>query len=157
MYSEVAYFAEHPESLQQLNDQPELVTRATEELIRYFSPLTHMGRVVTKDTEVCSHAAKEDSRVSLCWASANRDETVFEKPNEVILDRKLNPHVGFGFGIHKCLGATHARQIMKVLLRQLSKSVSSIEIISQKENIEDWGAHHRKVGYDNLVVNFKKK
>ncbi|MEM8894118.1 MAG: cytochrome P450, partial [Bacteroidota bacterium] len=152
----IAYFAAHPSSLDRLRKEPEITTKAVEELVRYFSPLTHMGRVVTEDTEVCAHAAKADSRVSLCWASANRDAATFENPNEVMLDRKVNPHVAFGFGIHKCLGATHARLILRTLLGILAEKVSSIEVLDFKENIEDWQEFKRKVGYDSLQVKFNK-
>ncbi|WP_341220713.1 cytochrome P450 [Polaribacter atrinae] len=153
----IAYFAEHPESLEKLKSEPEILNKAVEELIRYFSPLTHMGRVVTEDTQVCEHAVKADSRISLCWASANRDERTFENPNEIVLDRKVNPHVAFGFGTHNCLGATHARQIMRILLTTLSEKVASIDIINYKENIEELGEFKRKVGYDELTVKFNKK
>lgn len=153
----IAYFSEHPESLTRLQKEPEITGRAVEELIRYYSPLTQMGRVVTEETQVCEHAIKADSRISLCWASANRDETVFENPNDVVLDRKLNPHVSFGFSHHNCLGATHARQIMNILLKTLSEKVASIEVLSSKENIEELGEFKRKVGYHNLTVKFNKK
>ncbi|MEM9680332.1 MAG: cytochrome P450, partial [Bacteroidota bacterium] len=113
----LAYLAYNPKALDRLRKEPELIGKAVEELVRYFTPLTHMGRVVTEDAQVCSHAIKADERISLCWASANRDAAVFENPNEVILDRKVNPHVAFGFSHHKCLGQHHARQIMKVLLQ----------------------------------------
>jgi len=150
----IAYFAEHPESLARLKSEPEIINNAVEELIRYFSPLTHMGRVATQDAQVCEHAVKADSRISLCWASANRDERTFENPNEVVIDRKLNPHVAFGFGTHNCLGATHARQIMNILVKTLSEKVKSIDIIDYKENIEELGEFERKVGYDKLTVKF---
>ncbi|PIB35623.1 cytochrome [Reichenbachiella sp. 5M10] len=153
----IAYFAEHPESLTRLDNEPEITAHAVEELVRYFSPLTHMGRVVTEDTQVCEHAAKADTRVSLCWASANRDASTFENPNEIVIDRKMNPHVGFGFGIHKCLGATHARQVLRVLLGVLAQKVKSIDILEQKDNIEDWGEFQRKVGYDSIQVKFHGK
>lgn len=153
----IAYFADHPDALERLKNEPEITAHAVEELVRYFSPLTHMGRVVTQDTQVCEHAVKADSRVSLCWASANRDESTFENANEVVLDRKLNPHVAFGFGIHKCLGATHARQILRTLLSVLSQKVKQIEIQEYQENIEEWGEFKRKVGYDSIHVNFKGK
>nr|WP_010925639.1 cytochrome P450 [Microscilla sp. PRE1]AAK62847.1 MS125, putative cytochrome P450 [Microscilla sp. PRE1] len=150
----VAYFAVHPESLELLRKEPEITGRAVEELIRYFAPLTHMGRVVTEDTQVCEYAVKADSRISLVWASANRDSSVFEKPNEVVLDRKINPHVSFGFSHHNCLGATHARQIMHILLKTLAEKVGSIEIQEHEDNIETWGEFERKVGYDRLKVQF---
>jgi len=153
----IAYFSEHPKSLERIKNEPEITGKAVEELIRYFAPLTHMGRVVTEDTQVCEHAIKADSRVSLCWASANRDEKVFENPNEIVLDRKMNPHVSFGFSHHNCLGATHARQIMKTLLTVLSEKISTIEILDYKENIEELGEFNRKVGYDNINVKFNKK
>jgi cytochrome P450 len=152
----ISYFAEHPKSLQMIKENPEMINNAVEEFVRYFSPLTQMGRVVTEDTQVCEHAVKADTRISLCWASANRDENVFEKPDEVVLDRKINPHVGFGFSHHNCLGATHARQILRVLLSILSQKVTSIEILEAKENIEDLEKFKRKVGFDSLKVKFNK-
>ncbi|MCK0188921.1 cytochrome P450 [Arenibacter sp. F20364] len=152
----IAYLAEHPESLERLRKEPEIAAKAVEEFIRYFSPLTQMGRVVTEDTAVCDHAIKADTRVSLCWASANRDASVFENPNEIVLDRKINPHVGFGFSHHNCLGATHARQILKILLNTLATKVGSIEIQDYKENIESLDEFERKVGYDRINVKFNK-
>jgi cytochrome P450 len=152
----ISYFAEHPKSLQMIKDNPEMINNAVEELVRYFSPLTQMGRVVTQDTQVCEHAVKADSRISLCWASANRDQNVFENANEVVLDRKVNPHVAFGFGVHNCLGATHARQILRILLSTLSNKVSSMEVLDAKENIEDLENFKRKVGFHSLKVKLKK-
>tara|TARA_R110002049_G_scaffold171426_2_gene337933 strand:- start:3560 stop:4720 length:1161 start_codon:yes stop_codon:yes gene_type:complete len=152
----VAYFADHPESLNRLRAEPELMNNAIEELVRYFSPLTQMGRVVTEDTEVCGHAVKAQSRISMCWASANRDERVFESANEVVIDREVNPHVAFGFGIHNCLGATHARQILKVLLTTLVQKVGSMEILECKENIEELDEFKRKVGFDSIKIKFNK-
>lgn len=153
----IAYFADHPASLTRLSNEPEITSKAVEELIRYFSPLTHMGRVATEDSQVCEHAIKADSRISLCWASANRDERIFENANDVVLDRKLNPHVAFGFGTHNCLGATHARQIMQVLLTKLASRVASITITNSQENTETLGEFKRKVGFDSLNVKFNAK
>lgn len=152
----IAYLSEHQESLERFRKEPEIIPKAVEEMIRYFSPLTHMGRVVTEDTHVCEHAVKADSRVSLCWASANRDASVFENPNEIVIDRKINPHVGFGFSHHNCLGAAHARQIMKVLLSTLAEKVESIKLFDYKENVEDLDEFKRKVGYDYLNVKFNR-
>lgn len=152
----ISYFADHQQSLQRLRDEPEILNTAIEELIRYFSPLTQMGRVVTEDTQVCEHAIKAQSRISMCWASANRDERVFENANKVVLDRKVNPHVAFGFGTHNCLGATHARQIMKILLTVLTQKVKSMEILDCEENIENLGEFKRKIGFNSIQVKFNK-
>jgi cytochrome P450 len=152
----IAYFSDHPESLARIKNEPEIRVMAVEELVRYFAPLTQMGRVATEDTTVCEHAVKADTRISMCWASANRDATVFENPNEVILDRKTNPHVSFGFGRHNCLGATHIRQILQIFIELLSEKVSNIDLISCEENIEKLGKFNRKVGYDSLTVKFNK-
>ncbi len=151
----IAYFSSHPKALDALKDAPEKMGRAVEELVRYFSPLTHMGRVATEDTQVGEQAVAADTRISLCWASANRDPKVFEKPNEVVLDRKINPHVGFGFSHHKCLGATHARQVLRTLLEVLIEKVEKIEIVEAEEKIETWGAVQRKVGFERLIVRLK--
>lgn len=150
----IAYFSEHPKSLDKLRKEPELINFAIEELIRYFSPLTQMGRVATEDTQVCEHAIKAGTRIGLNWASANRDASVFENANEVVIDRKINPHVAFGFGTHNCLGATHARQILKVLINVLIEKVQSIKILDCKENIETLGDFKRKVGFDSINVKF---
>lgn len=150
----IAYFAEHPESLAKIKNNPEITNTAIEELIRYFAPLTHMGRVVTTDTDVCEHAVAAKSRVSLCWASANRDARTFENPNEVVIDRKINPHVSFGFGTHNCLGATHARTLMKIILGVLLEKVTTIDILNHEDNIEDLDQFKRKVGFHKLQVKF---
>ncbi|WP_440875957.1 cytochrome P450 [Thalassotalea sp. PLHSN55] len=150
----LAYLSEHPEALARLKAEPEISGKAVEEFVRYFSPLTHMGRISTEDSSVCEHAIKADSKVSLCWASANRDAKVFDKPDEVVLDRKVNPHVGFGFSHHNCLGATHARQLLNCLVTQLAQKVQSITINDSEENIEDLQQFQRKVGYHKLNVSF---
>ncbi|BED89376.1 hypothetical protein PspMM1_18440 [Pseudoalteromonas sp. MM1] len=157
MTNSIAYFSENISDLQRIHDEPEIINRAVEELIRYFSPLTQMGRVATEDTQVCEHAIKADSRISLCWASANRDESVFKNPNNVDFDRKVNPHVSFGFSHHNCLGATHARQLLRQLVLSLASKVASIDIIKADENIEKLGEFSRKVGFNRLQVSIKAK
>lgn len=148
----LAYFASHTDQIAFLRENPRNIPLAVEELIRYFSPLTHLGRITSHETEICGHALKKDAKVSLCWASANRDESVFDDPNQVKLDRRKNPHVGFGFGIHSCLGATHARQILKVLIQNICDSVSTIDLLEHVDNIEKHGDIVRKVGFHQLIV-----
>ena len=91
---------------------------------------------------------------SLCWASANLDRRIFENPDEVRLDRKPNPHVAFGFGTHLCLGAPHARLILRTLLEALVGRVRTITVLDEKAHWENEESHSRPNGYDVLSVKF---
>lgn len=153
----ISYFAEHSGDLNRIHAQPNLSRMAVEELVRYFSPLTHLGRVVTENTQVCDHAVKANSRISLCWAAANRDERIFEDPDSVKIDRKQNPHVAFGFGHHKCLGAMHARQLLNTLFTLLAEKVESMSILDFEEHFETSGGINRKVGFHHLNVKFHER
>lgn len=144
------YFAENPKALDCIREHPEQINTAAEEFFRLFIPLTHIGRVCPVATDVHGHQVEAGGRVSLTWSAANRDPEVFEDPNTVKLDRKPNPHIAFGFGIHNCLGQHHARAIMRGLLEHLAQKVSRIEIIEQKELLEVEKDYTRKVGYELL-------
>lgn len=150
----IAYIGQHPDALNYLREDPKRIVLACEEFFRVFMPLTHIGRVCPVDTEVHGEPVKAHGRVSLGWASANFDETVFDQPEEIRLDRKPNPHVSFGFGTHLCLGAPHARLIMRTLLETLVKHVGSIEIIDARKHIEHEAKYTRANGYESLVVKF---
>jgi cytochrome P450 len=95
---------------------------------------------------------KAGDRASLCWASANLDEQAFQAADEIHLDRRPNPHVAFGFGAHLCLGAAHARTVMRTLLERLCSSVERIELISKIDRVEHTPAYDRPLGYESLVV-----
>jgi len=115
-------------------------------------PLTHIGRVCPVETQVHGTTVKANGRVSLGWASANFDETVFENSEEIQLDRKPNPHVSFGFGTHLCLGAPHARLIMRTLLEILVNRVERIEIINARQHVEHEAKYDRTNGFESLIV-----
>ena len=149
--STIAYLSEHPEALVALRENPKLVITATEELMRYISPITQIGRVCPVATDVHGVQVEADSRVALNWASANFDETVFDSPEEVRLDRKPNPHIAFGNGTHNCLGAIHARLIIRSLLKKLSK-LKSITQLSAERSIEKEVDYERALGFKNLTV-----
>ena len=148
----IAYLAEHPEALAFLREDPARLVTATEEFVRVVSPLTHMGRVCKHATEVHGIPRAADERISLCWASANRDETMFKDPDTVQLDRSPNPHVAFGSGTHACMGAPHARLILRSLLQTLCATVDRIEILSAEPHYETESEYRRAVGYEKLVV-----
>ena len=148
----IAYFGGNPDALEHLREDPKRIVHASEEFFRVFMPLTHIGRVCPADTNVHGVPVKADGRVSLCWASANFDEAVFDAPEEIRLDRKPNPHTSFGFGAHLCLGAPHARLIVRSLLQALIERVGSITVLDAKEHIENEARYRRSNGYESLTV-----
>lgn len=150
----LVYLAASPEALTHLRGDSKLVVSATEELLRFFSPLTFIGRVCPQGTEVHGRKVQPDARVGLCWHSANMDETAFEAPGEIRLDRRPNPHVAFGRGPHLCPGAHQARLIMRVLLAQLAERVQAIGIGRAEASYEDWKAYLRQNGYKKLEASF---
>jgi len=151
------YFAENPKALDCIREHPEMVNTAAEEFFRLFIPLTHIGRVCPVQTDVHGHSVEAGDRVSLTWSSANRDPEVFEAPNEVKLDRKPNPHIAFGFGIHNCLGQHHARAIMRALIQKTAEKVDRIEVISETPLLEEEADYTRKVGYEILRAKFSRR
>jgi len=148
----IGYLGGNPKALETLRTKPELINMAAEEFFRFVSPLTHIGRVCSHATEVKGMAVEANQRISLCWASANRDASVFEKPDEILLDRKPNPHIAFGSGVHNCLGALHARLLTRSLLRQLCERIAVIKILDAKDHVERESHYERRLGYDSLVV-----
>ncbi len=148
----IAHLAEYPADFEFLRADAKRHVPAVEEFVRVISPLTHIGRVCPKAGEVLGVPVAAQDRVSLCWASANHDETIFADPDTVKLDRVPNPHVGFGSGTHNCLGAPHARLILRSLLQSLCDEVRAISVIEAKPHIEHEARYTRAVGYDRLVV-----
>ena len=148
----LGYLAEHPEALEYLRADPKRITLASEEFFRVFMPLNHIGRVCPVATEVNGLTVGAGERISLAWASANFDETVFTEAKEVRLDRKPNPHLSFGFGPHLCLGAPHARLILRTLLRLCCARLKSIRILDATEHVEHESRFDRTLGYDSLTV-----
>jgi cytochrome P450 len=148
----IAHFGEHPEDLKSLRNNPKGLVIAGEEFFRVFMPLTHIGRVCPVETIVGGNKIPPGGRVSLGWAAANFDPEVFDQPGEVILDRKPNPHVSFGFGTHLCLGAPHARLIIRSLLEALVSKVAKIEVVEAAPHLEKNPAYSRKNGFDKLEV-----
>ena len=114
--SSLWHLAQHPEHRVQLRDNPDVWPQAIEELLRAYSPVT-MARIVGHDTEFQGCPMKTGDRVLMNFPGANRDPSVFENPDEVILDREHNRHVAFGAGIHRCAGSNLARLEMRVALQ----------------------------------------
>jgi len=152
----LAHFAHNPKDLARLRKEPELVNFAGEEFIRFATPLTHIGRKCPVDTEIHGVKVEAGKLISLCWASANFDDTIFENPGEIRLDRKPNPHVAFGNGAHTCLGAPHARLIIRSLLTQLIELVSSITFLSGQPKIEKAPDYERVNSFESLQLRLNR-
>ena len=148
----LGYLAEKPDALEWLRADPKRITLASEELFRVFMPLTHIGRVCPRDTEVSGVTVAANERISLCWSSANLDATAFPEPTEIRLDRKPNPHLSFGFGTHLCLGAPHARLILRTLLQKCVERVERVVLLQAEERVEHEARFDRVLGYDALRV-----
>jgi cytochrome P450 len=116
----VRILAERPDLQDQLRADPSLVPTFVEEALRYDPPFRGHYRVVSRDTELGGKALPAGSRLVLMWPAANRDTAAYDSPDEVRLDRP-NPrhHVGFGWGIHLCVGAPLARIEAKVAVETL--------------------------------------
>jgi cytochrome P450 family 142 subfamily A polypeptide 1 len=121
-------FSDFPEQKQKLLDDPELIDLAVDEIIRYVSPVISFCRTVTRDHEFHGKQLRADDRVLILYQSANRDETVFEAPDEFRVDRDPNPHLGFGIGPHYCLGANLARLEVKVVFQELFGRLRDIRV-----------------------------
>jgi cholest-4-en-3-one 26-monooxygenase len=116
-------FAAHPDQLDLLYRRPELIDSAVEEIIRYASPVLHMRRTATCDTELAGVAIREDDKVVIFYCSANFDEEEFPDPLAFDITRPIRPpQVSFGAkGPHHCLGAPLARLELRVLLEEMSR------------------------------------
>ncbi len=109
---------------------------AVEEIVRWASPVIHMRRTCTRDTELGGQPLAKGEKVVLWYASANRDEAVFDDPYRFDLARRPNEHVGFGGpGPHYCLGANLARREIRVMFRQIFERLPDLEITGPPDRL----------------------
>jgi len=116
---------------------PSLTPGAVEELLRFVSPVQMTGRVLTEDMELSGTRVPAGRYVLAMLASANRDPAVFTDPDTLVLDRVDNRHLGFGFGIHHCLGAPLARLETAVTLERLLARTRSLELTGSSVRYRD--------------------
>ncbi|MGA1506653.1 MAG: cytochrome P450, partial [Ilumatobacteraceae bacterium] len=111
--SSLWHLASHPDDLARLVREPELMPTAIEEFLRAYSPVT-MARRLLDDTEFDGCPMKAGERILMNFPAANRDPEVFDRADEVLIDRRENRHVAFGAGIHRCAGSNLARMELRV-------------------------------------------
>lgn len=140
--------AEFPSILGDLRDDPGRLDDAVEELVRWTSPAAHVLRVATDDVMLGQEKIRRGEAVAAWLPAANRDERVFADPNAVRLDRRPNRHLGFGSGPHHCLGAALARLEARELLRALTTSLATVELVERPT----WLRSNLVHGYRELTV-----
>ena len=127
---------ERPEQLRRLRADPELLPVAIEELLRHATPVMSFTRKATKDTEVGGQAVAEGDRVLMVYASANRDERAFDRPDDIDLTREPNDHVAFGAGgPHFCLGSHLARLEAKLMFEAILTRFEGLEMTADPASL----------------------
>jgi len=127
---------DHPDQYRMLSENPSLVPSATEEILRWASPVMYFRRNVMRDTEVGGQQIKAGDKVGIWYISANRDESVFENPFTFDIKRTPNEHVAFGGGgPHFCLGANLARMEMNIMFDELVRRVDSVELVGDVKRL----------------------
>jgi cytochrome P450 len=128
----------HPQQLAVLRARPELVPGAVEELLRYV-PLgasAVLARYATEELELGGVRIRAGEPVIAAMASANRDGTVFDDPDRLDVTRGAGPHLGFGHGVHHCLGAQLARMELQVALGTLLERLPELGLAVDEKELE---------------------
>lgn len=118
---------EHPDQLERWASEPSLTPSAIDEVVRYVTPVNHMVRTAREDYLLAGQKIRAGDKLVLFYASANRDEAVFDDPDTLRLDRSPNRHLGFGIGEHYCVGANLARMTSGTLFRELTSRLEAVE------------------------------
>jgi len=125
-----------PDEYRKLHANPGLVESAVSEMIRYVTPVIHMRRTATQDTELGGKTIKAGDKVVMWYVSANRDEDMIGDPNRLIIDRsRPRQHVSFGFGIHRCVGNRLAELQLKILWEEILARFPMIEVVGEPKRI----------------------
>ncbi|MGH9085801.1 MAG: cytochrome P450 [Acidimicrobiales bacterium] len=121
-------FTQFPDQKQRVIDDPSLWETAVDEVIRFVSPVMSFSRTVTEAHTYQGVDLAAGDRVFLLYQSANRDERVFDAPDELRVDRSPNPHLAFGIGTHYCMGANLARAEVRVVFEELFRRLGDIRV-----------------------------
>jgi cytochrome P450 len=138
-----------PEERAKLEANPGLISNATQELIRWQTPLAHMRRTAMEDTELEGQQIKKGDKLALWYISANRDESVFEDGDSVRVEREnARRHLSFGYGIHRCVGARVAELQLTILLEEMAKRRLRVNVLEDPVRVPACFVH----GYRKMMV-----
>jgi cytochrome P450 len=144
---------EHPDQMRLWAENPDLTRLAIDEIVRYVTPVNHMVRTAVADYELGGQMIQAGDKLVLFYASANRDEDIFEAPDELQVDRARNPHLGFGIGEHFCVGANLARKTSGTLFRELVTRLEAVELAGEPERV----ASNLVPGFKRMPIRYKLK
>lgn len=119
---------ENPDAMVRLKREPDLLPDAAEEMVRWVSPVKHFFRTAAMDYEIRGKKIKAGDSILISYPSGNRDEEAFDRPFEFIPDRSPNRHLGYGFGIHACIGRHLAKAEIVAFFRELLSRVDRVEL-----------------------------
>jgi cytochrome P450 len=127
---------QNPDEMQKLRTNPDLIPAAVDEMVRWVSPVKHFFRTATETYTLRGKTIRPGDHLMMAYPSANRDDEAFDRPFSFIADRNPNRHVGFGFGIHACIGMYLAKIEMVIFFRELLARVDSIALTGEPAWIE---------------------
>ena len=126
----------NPDQRALFETQPDLIPNAVQEILRMQTPLAHMRRTCTEDTEVFGQQIRKGDKVVLWYLSANRDEQVFDNPDTLDITREnARRHIAFGYGIHRCVGARLAELQLRVLLEEMHARRMRVDVVGEVERV----------------------
>ncbi len=142
---------EHPDQLRRLRSEPDLLGSAIEEMVRWTTPSPSKRRTATRAVTLGGHTIEAGQKVQVWEGSANRDPAAFADPDVFDIARKPNAHLGFGQGVHYCLGANLARLELRVLFEELLSRFGAARLVQPVE----WARSNRHTGIRHLFVAFE--
>jgi len=123
-----------PEQFDRVKSDPSLIPNMVSEMIRWQTPVIHMRRTAMEDVELGGKLIKEGEKVVMWYLSGNRDDAVFDRPNDFIIDRpNAREHVAFGFGVHRCMGNRLAELQLQILWEEILKRFKHVEVVGPVE------------------------
>ena len=142
-----------PDEREKLEKNPDMITNAVSEIIRWQTPLAHMRRTALQDHDLFGAPVKAGDKLAMWYISANRDESVFENPDKLIVDREnARRHLSFGYGIHRCVGARLAELQIRILLEEMAKRRLRVNVVGEPDRVAACFVH----GYRKMMVELSK-
>jgi cytochrome P450 len=142
-----------PDEREKLEQNPGLIPNAVSEIIRWQTPLAHMRRTALQDYDLFGAPIKAGDKLGLWYLSANHDESVFENPEKLVVDREnARRHLAFGYGIHRCVGARLAELQIRILLEEMAARRLRANVVGEPTRVAACFVH----GYRKMMVNLSR-